>query len=544
MTDPVLVVGAGPTGMTAALELSRLGIRVRLVEKSPERRPDATPPAERSRAIGVQARTLELLDIRGLATELLRSGHPTAGLSLYGDGKRLVHLDFSGIDSRHHYLLFVSQMETERVLREALAARGVDIERGVELVGFAQDALAPDPSPVQAVLRHAGGRLERARAPWLIDAEGAHSVVRATLGLPFEGRTIRGAYALGDIRVDGDLAEDDFHLFSTEHGFMGLFPFGGRRFRIIAGVAPSMASDDTAPTLEDLQAIFDQRSPVPARLGDLRWSSWFRINSRMVRRLRVGRVLLGGDAAHIHSPAGGQGMNTGIQDMVNLAWKLALVMTEQAPEALLDTYEAERLPVVRSVLDKSAMITDLMSSRRPVVRRLLRRLAPRIGRSRMAQRIVPFRISQLAVGYRRSPMSMEQGRAGRLRAGDRVPDVPVHCRTGHGDEWHERSLFEVLDPGRFTLLVVHAADADGVDWCGAVRPWPVVRVVGIAPPSSSGDLARFTRTFGRTGCVVLVRPDGYVGFGGGKRATPADLARYCQRWLKATCELPSDLPAE
>jgi hypothetical protein len=343
---------------------------------------------------------------------------------------------------------------------------------------------------------------------------------------------MRGAYALGDIRVDGDLAEDDFHIFSTEHGFMGLFPFGGRRFRIIASVPPNEASDGPAPTLDCLQAIFDQRSPVPARLGDLTWSSWFRINSRMVSHFRIGRVLLGGDAAHIHSPAGGQGMNTGIQDMVNLAWKLALVMTEQAPEALLDTYEAERLPVVRNVLEKTGMITDVMSSRRPMVRRLLRRLAPRIGRSRMVQKIVPFRISQLAVAYRRSPMSTQRGRVGRLHAGDRVPDLPIHSRTAHGGEWQERSLFEVLDPGRFTLLVVHAADADGLDWCGAVRPWPVVRVVGIAPPSSSGDLARFTRTFGRTRSVVLVRPDGYVGFAGGEHATPADLARYCQRWLR------------
>jgi len=541
MTDPVVVVGAGPTGMTAALELSRLGIRVRLVDKAPEHPADAAPPAERSRAIGVQARTLELLDVRGLSTELLQCGHPAAGLTLYGGGKRLFHLDFGHIPSRHNYLLFVSQMETERILREALAARGVAIERGVELVGFAQDALAPDPSPVKVVLRDAGGRLERTQTPWLIDAEGAHSVVRTTLGLPFEGHTIEGAYALGDIRVDGDLAEEDFHIFSTEYGFMGLFPLGTRRFRIVASVAPSKASDGAPPTLECLQAIFDQRSPVPARLRDPTWSSWFRINSRMVGHFRVGRVLLGGDAAHIHSPAGGQGMNTGIQDMVNLAWKLALVMTEQAPEALLDTYEAERLPVVRNVLDKTAMITHVMSSRRPLVRRLLRRLAPRIGRSRVVQRIIPFRISQLAVAYRRSPMSTQRGRVGRLRAGDRVPDVPVHCRTGHGGEWQERSLFEVLDPGRFTLLVVHASPEDGVNWCGAVRPWPVVRVVGIAPPSSSGDLERFTRTFGRTRCVVLVRPDGYVGFAGGKHATPADLARYCQRWLKARCELPSDV---
>src|SRR5262249_29810481 len=215
---------------------------------------------------------------------------------------------------------------------------GVAIERGVELVGFAQDALTADPSPVKVILRHPDGRLEQAQAPWLIDAEGAHSTVRTTLGLLFEGRTMDATYALGDLHVDGDLAEDDFHLFSTEYGFMGLFPLGDRHFRIIAGVPPDKMQGD-APAMADLQAIYDERSPVSARFSDLRWASWFRINSRMVPHLRMGRVLLGGDAAHIHSPAAGQGMNTGIQDMINLAWKLALVIGGQGAPALLDTYE-------------------------------------------------------------------------------------------------------------------------------------------------------------------------------------------------------------
>jgi 2-polyprenyl-6-methoxyphenol hydroxylase-like FAD-dependent oxidoreductase len=160
-----------------------------------------------------------------------------------------------------------------------------------KLVGFAQDALAPEPNPVKVVLRHADGRLEQAQAPWLIDAGGAHSTVRTTLALAFEGRTFDQTYALGDLLVDGDLAEDEFHLFSTEHGstahgFLGLFPLGQRRFRIIAGTPPGDGRKGTAP-----------------RFRDMRWGSWFCINSRMVPHLRTGRVLLGGDAAHIHSPA-------------------------------------------------------------------------------------------------------------------------------------------------------------------------------------------------------------------------------------------------
>jgi 2-polyprenyl-6-methoxyphenol hydroxylase-like FAD-dependent oxidoreductase len=534
MADPVLIVGAGPTGLTAALELSRLGVPVRLIEKVPIPPTAAAPPAERSRAIGIQARTLELMEMRGLSEEMLRRGHPTAGCTVYGGGRRLFHLDFSQIDSRYHYLLFLSQMETERILREAIEKLGVAIERGVELVGFAQDTLTPDPSPVKVVLRHAYGRLEQAQTPWLIDAEGAHSTIRATLDLPFEGRTIDETYALGDLHVDGDLGEDDFHVFSTEYGFLGLFPLGNRRFRIVAGVPPSKARVDTVPAIEDFQVIYDERSPTPARFSDLRWASWFHINSRMVPHIRVGRLLLGGDAAHIHSPAAGQGMNTGIQDMINLSWKLALVMQGLAPEALLDTYEKERLPVMRNILSKTEKITDVMSSRRPIIHRLLNRLAPRLGGARPLQRMVPSRVSQITVGYRRSPLSVHHGRAGgRLHAGDRVPDVSVLSRMAHGDAWQERSLFGLLDPSRFTLLVVHPerSDAGGVDWCTAVRPWPVIRVVGIAPPWDADALARFHETFGRSAGVFLVRPDGYVGFVGGKHASASHLDAYCSQWL-------------
>jgi 2-polyprenyl-6-methoxyphenol hydroxylase-like FAD-dependent oxidoreductase len=531
--DPVLVVGAGPTGMTAALELSRLGTPVRLIEKAPPRSPTAEPTLARSRAIGVQARTLELLEMRGLSEEMLRHGHPTTGCSIYGGGKRLFRVDFSKLESRYDYLLFISQTETERILRERIEKQGVPIERGVELVGFSQDGAAPEPSQVTVVLRHEEGRLEEANAPWLIDAEGAHSLVRTTLGLSFEGRTRDEVYALGDVHVEGDLAEDEFHLFSTEYGFLGLFPLGDRLFRIIAGVPPDKALASAAPAIQDLQSIYDQRSPIPARFSDLFWASWFRINSRMVRHVRVGRLLLGGDAAHIHSPAAGQGMNTGIQDMINLAWKLALVIKGDAPVALLDTYEEERVPVMRNVVRKTETITDLMSSRRPLVHRLFRGLAPRLGRAAPVQRQVPFRVSQIAIGYRRSPLSVNRGRAGGLRAGDRVPDALVRSRVAHGDEWRERFLFELLDPSRFTLLVVHpdGSGATPVDWCDAVTPWPIIRIAGIAPPEDAAARSRFEAIFGRSRGVFLVRPDGYVGFAGGKRASDVDLAAYCRRWL-------------
>ena len=196
MQTPIMIVGAGPTGLAAALELARLGIAVRLIDKRDK-------PADTSRAIGIQARTLELLDQRGLADEMVRLGNKGRAGSVYGGGKRVFRLDFSHVESRFDYMLFLSQAETERILREAAARHGVVPEWSTELVAFAQDPVSHDPDPARAVLARPGGALEQVATPWLIDAGGAHSTVRATLDLPFEGRTLDESYALGDLHVDG-----------------------------------------------------------------------------------------------------------------------------------------------------------------------------------------------------------------------------------------------------------------------------------------------------------------------------------------------------
>jgi 2-polyprenyl-6-methoxyphenol hydroxylase-like FAD-dependent oxidoreductase len=310
---PVLIAGAGPTGMMAAIELSRFNVPVRLIEKKAE-------PETSSRAIGVQARTLELLEQCGLGSSLVKLGNHGLAFSPYGDRKRIWRLDFERISSKYNYLLFVSQAETENVLREALDKAGVTIERNLTFLALGQ---TDRDTTLTAVLQHADGTLEQFKCSYLIDAEGAHSIAHGTVGLHFEGKSHVEAYALGDLHIDGDLVETDFHIFSSEHGFMSMFPMGGRRFRVMADNPISQQSKGTAPSLEELQQIYNQRSHIPAKFRDMSWSSWFRINSRMVNGLQVGKVFLGGDTAHIHSPAGAQGMNTGMQDMINLCWKLA-----------------------------------------------------------------------------------------------------------------------------------------------------------------------------------------------------------------------------
>ena len=536
MTDPVLIVGAGPTGLTAALELSRFGLPVRIFDKRKE-------PATTSRAIGVQARTLELLGQRGLAEEMVRLGNPASGGSVYGDGQRLFRLDFGHVESRYNFVLMLSQAETERILTEAIARDGVAIERGVELVGLSQDATSRDASPVNAVLRHPDGRLEVARSPWLIDAEGAHSLVRATLDLPFAGRTLNETYALGDLYVDGDLTPRDLHVFSSEHGFLAMFPLGGRHFRLIASHPFSKPEKGTEPSLEELQRIYDQRSHIPARLHDLIWGSWFHINSRMVPHLKVGRLFLGGDSAHIHSPAGAQGMNTGIQDMINLGWKLALVTRGEATPALLDTYEQDRLPVIRGVLSDTEKLTGVIGSENHLVRGLFNHVSPLIMKAGLVREKAPERMSQVALGYRDSPLSSNHLHPGDLHAGDRVPDLPARLRVG--DEWREGRVLDALDPLRFVLLVARGETTATLDpgLGEVVAGWgDLARLVEIAPPDESAGAARYRATMGHGSSVFLARPDGYVGLAALDKAAARELAAYRAKWF--TSDPPTLRPTD
>ena len=521
MADPVLIVGAGPTGLTAALELARMGVAVRLIDKR-------EAPATTSRAIGVQARTLELFAQRGLADEMVRLGNKGRFGSVYGGGKRVFHLDFAHNESRYPYLLFISQAETERILREVCARHGVEPEWGVEMIAFRQDALAHEPSPVQAVLKRSDGRLEEVATPWMISAEGAHSTGRTTLDLQFKGRTRTEQYALGDIRIDGDLADTDFHIFSSEHGFMGLFPMGGEHFRLIASNPLSQPETGTAPSLDEIQQIYDMRSHIPARFHDLVWSSWFRINSRMVSQVKAGRLFLGGDAAHIHSPAGAQGMNTGIQDMINLGWKLAMVLKGQAPPGLLDTFGEDRLPVMRDVLTQTDGLTTTIGTENPLVRTLFNHLGPWIVGTDRVQETATANMSQIALGYRDSPLSENHHTGGAIRAGDRVPDLALRVKQENG--WQDTTLHAVLDPSRFVVLVTAAEDGDLPADLGTVGAPEVVRHV--APTTAPASSKALDAALGLNS-VTLVRPDGYAAL-----TTPADRAAarldaYRAKWLAA-----------
>src|SRR6478609_2039936 len=414
----VLIAGAGPTGLTAALELSRLGIGVRIVDRASER-------SLTSRALGIQARTVELLRVRGVGDELVRLGNPARSTTLYSAGEKLASIELHRMPSEFNYVLLLAQSDTERLLTQQLNRQGVKIERGVELTAITQHR-----DGVSAVLCSGDGAEEMLDASYLIAADGSHSAIRKALGLPFTGKSLTQNYVLGDLHLAGAVPEDQLSIFLARNGFLAVFPMGDGRFRFMATDPDQITGDTPEPAPDDIQRLYDRVAHIPARLYNLNWSSRFRINSRHMTTLKAGRVFFGGDAAHVHSPAGGQGMNAGIQDMINLSWKLAMVLDGRAKPELLDTYESDRLPVIRQLVGMTERATKVFNSTSPIVHAALTRLAPLVlGRAAVQEKAAP-RLGQIAASYRDCPIAKGGGRIGSLRAGDRVPDLEVATQTG------------------------------------------------------------------------------------------------------------------
>ncbi|MBV8884134.1 MAG: FAD-dependent monooxygenase [Chroococcidiopsidaceae cyanobacterium CP_BM_RX_35] len=533
---PVLIVGAGPTGMTAAMELSRFGVPVRIVDK-------LATPSTTSRALAVQARTLELFEQRGLIQEMLQIGNQGTEATIYGNGKRLGKVHLTEIKSRYNFILLLSQSETERILREELARQGVAIEHGTEMIEFAQLESSAQPglnSGVKAVLRNSEGGLEELEAAYLISAEGAHSMVRRTLNLQFQGKSLQQSYALADLHLDGDLPDNELSIFTAAHGFLGVFPMGNRHFRFIATEPEKHEKTDDEPTLAELQKIYDEDSHIPARLRDMTWSSRFRINSRMLHTLRERRMFLGGDAAHIHSPAGGQGMNTGIQDMINLSWKLAMVWQGKATPELLNTYEEERLPIIRSIVSRTETATDVLNSNSPIVHQLITHIAPVLLNAHFVQQLSTGLISEVAANYRASSLSQTHHARGSLRAGDRVPDMDVIVRnldSSEDTQPRKARLYEILAPSRFNLLVAGSESTMDLPpiWEAQLSPWHgFLKIQHIAPVPTQGEaMFQFDSSFGNGQSLALVRPDSYLGFVGNQDALSA-LTEWLSRWFPPT----------
>lgn len=520
----VLVVGAGPTGLVLAASLAANGVSFRLIEREMTRNPH-------SRALVVQARSLELLDRFGLAEPLIERGRKGLGAALFVEGEQaaLMSLGDIGIDdTAFPYMLFASQVQTEQVLDEHLDRIGVVIERGLCLERFTQDE-----DGVTAVLQGPEGE-RTVRCRYIVGCDGAHSVVRKQSGISFEGAPYAQDFVLTDVQLDWVPAADGLQVFLEKKQFAAVFPIAKPNLWRIMASRIDVSADAPDPTLEEMQAIMDAVCPTPVRLHDPIWLTRFRLHHRGVDRYRVGRAFVAGDAAHIHSPAGGQGMNTGMQDAYNLGWKLALALRGAHHPALLDSYHAERFPIGKKLLDftdrtfsmlvsQSGLLASLRNFLVPIV-------APRVMESRQ-RRARAFRFaSQLAVRYSHSPIVEEQtaGSDALFREGphpgSRVPDgwlkdpadgEPVRLQSLLHPARHHVFVFTGRDPSIGHADIELALGELRQRFAGLVD----ARVVIGRQLTVQGDVAlldedgELHKRLGLSGSgVIVVRPDGVIGF--------------------------------
>ena len=480
----VLVVGAGPTGLVLGAELLARGIRARIIDKG-----DGV--ALNSRAIGIHARTLEALDTMGLASRFIERGQIVRHLRFYSKRRCLVSFDFARSGSPFGFLLDLPQDETERLLRARVAELGGTVEAGTELTGLSAGSDA-----VTATIRTGAGRAETITAGYVVGCDGAHSRVRHELGLSFHGHPYAQDWLLADVMLDWDLREDAVHAFFRPDGLpMICFPMRGHRWRLTLPFAGNRGGQ--RPTLEEIQALTDRRAPRPVTVSDPTWLANFRCHRRSASTYRCGRVLLAGDAMHIHSPAGGQGVNTGMLDAHNLGWKLALTASGRAPGDLLDSYGTERRPVAEAVIKLTHTLVRYGTVSHPVKRTFRDIAIPALGRTAVIQRRAARRLSQVYVTYPPGPVVRRDRHLGGPTPGQRMPDIEV--RAGG----QATTLYSVLRGGLHVLVV--PAGLAGLAIVSELTAYRDDLDIVTGDPEKTSRVHNDS-----TGLAVLVRPDGHV----------------------------------
>ena len=467
VSPKILIIGAGPVGLTLAIELTRYGVPVRIVEKAAER-------ADKSKALVLWSRSLELLERQpGGSAPFVDAGFKATAVSMISGDKQIAHVSMGSVASPYPYGLMIPQADTERLLETRLESLGVKVQRQTEVTDLSMRDDGAD-----AVLRTPDGGEENVSADWVVGCDGAHSLVRHTVKAPFVGKTMDSDWILADVHMRGyPVPDSEATVYWHQDGAFVIFPISPGRYRLLGDMPPSGQAHPPTPTLEQVQAMIDRRGAKGMTAFDPIWLSGFRINGRKVSSYRWGRAFLCGDAAHVHSPAGGQGMNTGMQDAFNLAWKLALVVKGRGTEALLDSFSAERSYVGEQVLKNAERLTAIGTTRNPVFRavrdvvgHLMLGLAP-------VQHNVADTMTEVTIGYPESPVNA--GSASHLKGP--APGQRIMSDRPFGADGEPRFALMGTGDAASALLKRHADVLEG-----SLR----------TPPDPEG--------------VWLVRPDGYV----------------------------------
>ncbi|WP_309399773.1 FAD-dependent monooxygenase [Cerasicoccus maritimus] len=521
MRPKVLIVGAGPVGLCLACNLKRYDVPFRIIEKKPE-------ASRTSKALGVHARSLEMLEDMGLVEQFIENGLKVHRINFYAEGKVLTHVNLSEVDSPYNFTLDIPQCNTEGIFIEHLAKQGVTVERYVEL-----EKLTQDEDGVHVELRKKAGLIEKSTYEYVIGCDGAHSTVRHQLDLKFEGAAYPEHFALADVHIDWGLSPEEMHMFFHGEGFVILFPMRDKRYRVIATVE---GKDDAKLDEAYIQDLLDRRTRHQCHVSDGVWFSSFRIHHRMVDEYRVGRVFLAGDSAHIHSPAGGQGMNTGMQDAYNLAWKLALKLQDKGD--LLESYSPERLPVGHDVVEMTDRMTKVATLQNSLGAAIRNRLLPVVVSLGIVQHKMIETIEEVSVNYRGSQWVDEYFGSNKSSsrspfshgpmAGDRAPDAIIT----HSTSGKPIRLFDLFRGGHYTLLLFTNSDAkdDDLEHLNSIAEqirnrignWvQCAYITGRKAPKKLPERclyldARSTahKNYGVTldQALHLIRPDGYIAF--------------------------------
>lgn len=517
MDTDVLIVGAGPTGLMLANQLARRGVRALIVDRH-------AGPARETRALGVQARTLEIYSRLGVVDQALELGKRATGANLWARARRTARIPLGDIGrdiSPYPFLLILGQDDNERLLGEALRHRGMAVRWNTELVGLAQEA-----GHVKATLKQPDGSTREVVAAWLAGCDGARSSVRELSGIPFEGAPYEHVFFVADTQVAGPMFPGELNVYLWREGFHLFFPMRGADHWRVVGILPQTLRGRDDLAFDDVVPAIRREAGIALDFQACAWFSTYRIHHRRARRFRDRRAFLLGDAAHIHSPVGAQGMNTGLQDAYNLAWKLALVTSGRADARLLDSYEDERVPVATRLLSTTDRAFALIVSDTWLAGLLRTRVLARAAAA--AMKLAPARefafrtVSQTGIRYPQSELSetLDGLDAGAPRAGDRFPWLRLKLRADRPAE----DLFEALDDTRFNLIVAgQPAPPDGVPGLG-----DLLRVHAAASdPANDRELARVGIP---QPSFYLLRPDGHVGLAGARFA-PAAAARYVSERL-------------
>ncbi len=513
-TPAILIVGAGPTGLTLAHELLRHGIKPRLIEKTPLASPN-------TKALGVMARTLELLAPSGITQEMLAQGVSVPTFSAFSQGRQLARFDFAnGIESPYPFILMIPQHTTEAMLTAHIVRKAGTVERGVELVSLTQRA-----DGVEAVLRHADGAEEHTRTSFLIGCDGAHSTVRRLLGVPFVGTTVEQSFTTGNVRMHWDLPHDQALAYLNRGRLITYFPLPDGHHRFIIAFPPGEALQGEV-TLEEIQRAIDTCGPAGARATDPSWLARYHVHQRKVEHYVHQRVILAGDAAHVHSPLGAQGMNTGMQDAMNLAWKLALVVQGRAPVRLLESYQIERAEVGTRLLQDDERLVRQAFLHHPLATATRDRVAPCLTQLSQTQQVITSTAAELRISYHHGPLVAEysgeqvKSAPSAVKVGDRAPNGPISA----GKQTAPRQLYDLLTGTRHALLIFapkldearsREVQSQLSDWWDLLDVYPIHRL----DPDGEDEQMLYDQNgvlAERYGIaeegLVLIRPDGYIGF--------------------------------